>query len=232
MTRFSLNAGRGRFFEKSETMKNTIRFAALAAILYGAHAAQAAFIINVTNSTVTFQPSGGGNIPFNFTGSQNEHQNFNAGAVPVTIGASTTNTIALVNIDYNVDGTNAYPVTAINLVFTGLVVDWGRISWSETIRDSSNNVVGSASGTVLGGNYTGGANGAFNISRTITLSSAQTIFSVHKSFDMDLNGQQLPTSSTAALGTIEQTLVPEPGTFLAIGAGIATLALRRRYKKA
>lgn len=219
--------------EKSENMKTTLRLASLAAVFLGAHAANAAFIINVTTSSVTFQPSGSTvNVPFSITGPQNEHQNFLAGSVPVTIGASTTNTGAAVTIDYNVDGTAAYPVTAVGLVFTGLVVDWGRIAWSETIKDSSNVTVGSASGTVLGGNYTGGANGAFNVSQNIVLNSAQTIFSVHKSFILDLNGQQLPTTSTAALGTIEQNLVPEPASFLAIGAGVAVLALRRRFKKA
>lgn len=198
-----------------------------------AQASHAAFIINVTTSTYAFTPSGSGNVPFAISGAQNEFINFNPGAIPVTVGDSTGHTTATVNIIYDVDGTNAYPLSAMNMVFTGAVVQKGRIFWTELVENLGGQVVASASGSKLGSFYAGGADGAFNFNTTIAVNPSLSRFIVKKTFFLDIGNDTLPTSSIASLGTIQQGFVPEPGTFVALGAGLSliTLRLRRRTKK-
>ena len=210
-----------------------LKFAMAACDIAGAAASQAAFIINVTTSTYAFTPSGSGNVPFNITGPNNEFINFNPGAIPVTVGDNTGHTTATVNIIYDVDGTNAYPVSAMNLVITGTVIDKGRIFWTELVEDLNGNIRGSTSGQRLGGAYSGGSDGAFNFGTQFAINPALTRFIVKKTFFLDIGNATLPTNSLAALGTIQQGLVPEPGTFIALGAGLSMvgLGLRRRARK-
>jgi len=207
-----------------------LRFAAFACIGLTTLTANAQFVITVNQSSYAFSPSGNGPVPFTIAGVLNQNLNFLPGGVPVTIGASTSNTGATVVIDYDVNGANAYAVSQVGLVFTGLVVDFGRVTWSETVRDAGNNVVGFDSGVVLGGAHQGGTNGAFTVTRNIAVGPAQTIFKVRKEFVLDIGNQALPTSSTAALGIIQQNLVPEPGTYVGIAVGLLGLMRLRRKK--
>ncbi len=201
---------------------------AVAAAAVAVQASQAAFIINVTTSTYAFTPSGSGNVPFAISGAQNEFINFNPGAIPVTVGDSTGHTTATVNIIYDVDGTNAFPLSAMNLVFTGTVNQKGRIFWTELIENTSGQIVASASGSKLGSSYSGGSDGAFNFQTAIAVNPSLSRFIVKKTFFLDIGNDTLPTSSLASLGTIQQGFVPEPGTFIALGAGLSLIALRLR----
>jgi hypothetical protein len=213
-------------------MKSFAKFLALGATIVVAQASHAVFIVNVTTSTYAFTPSGSGSLPFTITGVNNEFISFNPGVIPVTVGDNTGHTTATVNIIYDVDGTNAYPVGALNLVFTGTVIDKGRIFWTELVENLGGQVVASASGSKLGSAYAGGSDGAFNYSTAIAINPALSRFIVKKTFFLDIGNATLPSNSLASLGTIQQGfIVPEPGTFVALGAGISLIALRLRRRK-
>jgi len=195
------------------------------------HVAHAQFVINVITSTYAFSPSGSGNVPWSISNPPlNNVVNFNPGAIPVTVGNATTNTSATVNIIYSGDGTNAYPLSTMGLVFTGLVVDKGRIFWTEIVEDILGNVILNVSGSRLGSAYAGGSDGAFTFDAQYSVQPALDRFIVKKTFFLDIGNATLPSNSIASLGTIQQVLLPEPSTWVAMGLGALLIGARLRKR--
>lgn len=213
-------------------MNKISRLGAFTAFLLMGSLTQANFIYNVIISNVAFSPSGQNvAIPWFVSGPFNSQIDFVPGAVPVTVGNNTPHSAATVNIIYEVDSSNAFPVNEIGLVITGAVVEWGRILWTEVVEDVNGVIVGSASGQFLGSSYAGGSDGPFNFSTPVLLSQSLTRYKVKKNFFLGIGPQTLPTTSLASLGIIEQNAVPEPATIAAVSLGLAALAARRKNKK-
>lgn len=214
-------------------MKMSLKSAGVLTISAVACLAQAQVVYSNVTSSVAFTPSGTASIPWATQGSRNQIIDFFAGQVPVVVGDSSGHTTAFVNIIYEANTANYSPVSRVNMVIQGSVFFWGRMTWTETVEDLNNNaeVIGTAGGTFLGSNYSGGVDGPINFNGSLNLSHASTNIKVKKTFTLDIDGQSLPTTTFASLGLVEQVLVPEPATVVAVLGGIVALGLRRKSKK-
>lgn len=143
------------------------------------------------------------------------------------VGDSTTFSTGTSRITFDV--TSAVPIFGIDLLIQGNVQDFGRVQFSESASDGSG-ALGSVSSSVLGASWAGGVNGAFTNTYHIAFNRGVTSFSVVKGFDLDINGQGLPSSSVAGVSLVEQNMspVPEPASLAALGFGAAALLRRRR----
>lgn len=208
------------------------RLIGLAALTVIGGTASAQMIYSNVTATVAFIPSGGGNIPYALSGAQNEMISFDAGSIPVTVGGNTQNSVAVINIVYEVDASRAFAVPGIGMRIEGAIADFGRISWSEIVEDLDNSlrVVGRGDGVFKGASYAGGQNGGISFDNTIPFDYSVTHFKVKKTFTLDIGGQQPPSSSMASIRLIKQTMIPEPATFAALGLGLGMLALLRRRR--
>lgn len=209
-----------------------MKFNRLALVALGVVAAPAAFA-QYTFSLVTasYSLQNGGTFNFNtFTNTSAGQIDFVPGAPPFKVGDSTGFPSGTAAIIYNV--TSAVAVTGIQLVLQGSVTDFGHINFSEFAEDSNGNALGSISGSVVGASYTGGTNGAFTRTLTLTFDHPVFTFKVKKFFDMDISNQTLPSSSIASIGLIEQNMVPvpEPASMAALALGLGTIISRRRKK--
>ncbi|MGI8923563.1 MAG: PEP-CTERM sorting domain-containing protein [Fimbriimonadales bacterium] len=195
-----------------------------------AAAAQAQVVYSNVIATVAFTPKGFEEIEWTTQGSMNEIIDFLTGQVPVIVGDSTEHTTATVNIIY--EAHSSFAIGQIGMVIQGSVFDWGRITWTELVEDmnNSNEVIGTAEGQFLGAAYKGGENGPINFHDILTLDTASTDIKVKKAFILDIADQGLPSTSLAALSLVEQNLIPEPSSILALAAPLALLAVRRRRR--
>ncbi|MBA3725190.1 MAG: PEP-CTERM sorting domain-containing protein [Armatimonadetes bacterium] len=193
-------------------------------------ASQAQVVYSNVIATVAFTPEGFEEIEWITEGSMNEIIAFLTGDVPVIVGDATEHTTATVNILYEAHAN--FSMGALGMVIQGEVLDWGRITWSEVVEDMNdgNQIVGMASGMFLGAEHPGGENGPINFSDQLTFSNASTDIKVKKSFILDIAGQELPTTTLAEISLIEQNLIPEPASFLAVGGTLVLMGLRRRRK--
>jgi len=208
----------------------TSRFIGVVSACVLAAAAHAQVVYSNVIATVAFTPEGFEEIEWTTQGSLNEIIDFLTGAVPVIVGDSTEHTAAIVNIIY--EAQSSFPINQIGMVIQGSVFDWGRITWTEIVEDMNNGnvVIGMAEGQFLGAAYKGGENGPINFSEVLTLDTASTHIKVKKAFILDIADQELPSTSLAALSLVEQNLIPEPSTILALAAPLALLAARRRRR--
>jgi len=151
---------------------------------------------------------------------------------PLIVGMGTGYTVGSFFGQYTInDPTNSMPLlNGFNFVIAGYVNDWGRITWfKKVVRNSDNAILWQASGTIYGGNYAGGANGAFSIVIPATLSTPANDVTVYETFQL---GGIIDSTSSAALMLVEQdwTVVPEPASLIALATGLGGIVLRRRRR--
>jgi hypothetical protein len=192
------------------------------AILVLASAVAANADLNYSNidATVTFEDSSTSNLTVL---QHNNGLDIFAGNEPLYVASvNSTHTSATVNISY--DATSTTPINEVDLMFTGMTLGLGTIGYTETVFDSSNNVLATTSGTLSGNN-------AFIQNDPLTFGNVDA-FHVEKTFTLNLTGQQpgVPQASLASLGIIQQNAVPEPASFGALALGAVGLLARRKRK--
>ncbi len=130
-----------------------------------------------------------------------------------------------INITYEAKSPTAMVLNELKLSATTLLLGSGHLRVVETIEDVVNpGVIASFSKDYYAG--------TFAIAENIVFSRQSTHIKVKKTIFMDAFDTQ--ALDLAGVGLVEQNikLVPEPGTMMAIGLGIAGLAARRRRNRA
>ena len=153
---------------------------------------------------------------------------FTGGAPAFKVGDSTNFTTGTSNITYNV--TSSIAINSVTMLLQGDVEDLGRIFYTQSANGPSGSL-GTISGSVLGGSYSGGANGGFTRNVVLNFSQAVTSFSVTQTMTADINGQPIPSTSVALVGTVEQNFTPVPEPATAAGLALGAIALLRRRRK-
>jgi hypothetical protein len=198
----------------------------LMTLVAGAHAQM---VFSNVNASYTLNPGSVAANWFVFPDGAGMAIDFTQNAPAFKVGDSTSFSTGSSTITYDV--TSPIAITSIDLTIQGQVEDFGEILFGEDVTVGATNI-GSTSGSIQGASYSGGTNGAFTKLVHLDFSQAVTAFSVSQTMASDINNQNLPSSSIALVGTVEQNFspVPEPTTFVGLGLGAAAL-LRRKRKK-
>ncbi len=146
---------------------------------------------------------------------------------PVTIGDGTPYTTGTFDAAYSLAGKG---LNRFTFIVSGFVWGRGQVNWQKTVTDATGNVVYSASGS-FAGSGAGGTDGAFLLNLVVTLPATYTVLNVSESFQLTLNGAPAPGTDTASLLLVEQDWVPEPASWLVLGAGLGSLLVRRRRQR-
>ncbi len=192
-------------------------------------AAHAQFAFSNISATYSMTPSSG---TINWIVNQNASAmtiDFTGNAPPFKVGDSTGFSTGTSTITYNVTSTAA--ITSVDLTLEGDVELFGRVQYTEAVTSGANNL-GSLSGSVLGSSYSGGTDGAFTRVLHLNFSQSATSFSVSQTLASDINGQGLPSTSVALVGTVEQNFraVPEPASIACLAFGLGALVRLRRKR--
>jgi hypothetical protein len=183
------------------------------------------------NATYSMNPSSGTINWLVFPQGPTGMIDFTQNAPAFRVGSSTLFTDGASRITYDV--TSATALNGFDILIQGDVENFGLVNYSIIASTGSGNI-GTVSDAVLGASYTGGVNGAFTKTYHLTFTQAVTSFSITHLSNIDINGQSVPSTSLALIGTIEHnfTSVPEPATMIGLALGASAMLRRRRRKLA
>lgn len=189
-------------------------------VLASAVAAHANLSYSNIDATITFEDSSTSNLTVL---QHNNGLDIFAGNMPMYVASvNSAHTSATVTISY--DATSTTPINEVDLMFSGMTLGLGTIGYSESVFDTSHNLLSTTSGTISGNN-------AFIQNDPLTFNGVDA-FHVEKTFTLNLTGNQpgIPQASLASLGIIQQNAVPEPASLGALAMGAMGLLARRRRK--
>lgn len=192
------------------------------AVVAIAGAAQAQ--VTFSNVTMVFNPASTGASSSFVTG--NTDIDFFTPNFSVGDGSFGPQRVASLTITYEATSQIAMVLNQMVISVLGGVSGSGQIIFSEVVEDMVNpGIIGVLGNTVITNN------GQLPWTGNIEFSRASTHIKVKKDF-LIIAEPDTTALDFARVGLIEQNLglVPEPGTMVAVGAGLAAIAARRRRK--